>query len=215
MKQQWQQLLHKFNELTLRERGLIIASISVLLLLGFYLPIESYINQYQVQQRRIENIKQSNQSAQQLIKEFEQRLTLDPNEDYRRQLESLSQELSEIDNQFTIHNFIPASYMPTMLADLLAKTKGIKLQDFKSIKPEPLLQLSNDNDDTNLYSHGMTLSIQGDYFSILKFITAVEAMPNKLYWKSMDYQVAKYPKANVNLEFYTLSINKDFISVAN
>ena len=66
----------------------------------------------------------------------------------------------------------------------------------------------------NLYSHGIKLEFTGDYFSVLRFVEAVENMPNKLYWRSMDYKVDAYPKAAITLELYTLSINKDFISVA-
>ena len=40
-------------------------------------------------------------------------------------------------------------------------------------------------------------------------------MPDKLYWESMNYKVIDYPEADVLLEFYTLSVNKDFISVSN
>lgn len=215
MKNRFLSLSHQFNSLTLRERGLIIASISILLLLCFYFPIENDMASYQKQSDMIADIKQQNEMSEQLIAQFEQRLKLDPNEDYRQQLALLNKELSEVENQFTIHNFIPAEYMPSLLSNLLSKASGIKLIDFQSIKPEPLLQLNDDNDDENLYSHGVKLILESDYFSILKFVKAVESMPNKLYWKSMDYQVSHYPKAKVTLEFYTLSINKDFISVAN
>ena len=71
-----------------------------------------------------------------------------------------------------------------------------------------------DGSKVNLYSHGIKLTLQGDYFSILAFIKAVESMPDKLYWKRLDYRVESHPDALVELELYTLSVNKDFISVA-
>ena len=91
--------------------------------------------------------------------------------------------------------------------------KGIKLKAFTSIAPTPLLEVGEEK-KMNLYSHGIKLEFTGDYFSVLRFVEAVENMPNKLYWRSMDYKVDAYPKAAITLELYTLSINKDFISVA-
>ena len=215
MMQQWQQLALKFNELTLRERRLIIGTIAILLLVCFYLPLEVSYQQYQKQLHSIERTQQQIQLSKQVIDEFKQRLTLDPNEDYRQQLTQLQANLSEVEDQFAIHNFVPASYMPLLLSEVLAKAKGIKLISFDSIRPEPLVHVSDNKENMNLYSHGVKLTLEGDYFSILRFIDQVESMQNKLYWKSMNYQVKRYPKANVELEFYTLSMNEDFISVAN
>lgn len=213
MKQQWQHLSLKFNELTTRERGLILGAIVITLLLVFSLPLKSNIAQYQQQKRESFSLQQQIEQTQLLIANYQERLTLDPNEDSRRQLEKLDKELSEIEDQFTLHNVVPANYMPALLSNILAKTENIKVISFDSIAPEPLLQVG-DNQKMNLYSHGIKLTLHGNYFAILRFIKAVESMPDKLYWKSLDYQVNQYPKANVTLEFYTLNINKDFISVA-
>ena len=71
-----------------------------------------------------------------------------------------------------------------------------------------------DEKKLNLYSHGIRMSLEGDYFSVMRFVEAVEAMPDKLYWKRLDYKVAEYPKGMIDIEVYTLSLNKDFISVA-
>jgi MSHA biogenesis protein MshJ len=106
--------------------------------------------------------------------------------------------------------------MPSLLTALLERVQGIQLTGFKSVAPTPLLVVGKaDEQQMNLYSHGIVLEFEGDYFAVLKFVQAVENMPDKLYWKRLDYRVSEYPKASVQLELYTLSINEDFISVAS
>lgn len=72
-----------------------------------------------------------------------------------------------------------------------------------------------DHNKMNLYRHGIRIVFEGDYFSTLRFVESVEQLPSRLYWNKLDYVVDKYPIAKVELELNTLSINKDFISVAS
>ncbi len=128
-----------------------------------------------------------------------------------RDIAALDQQL---DSQMV--DMVPASYMPSLLTALLERVQGIQLTGFKSVAPTPLLVVGKaDEQQMNLYSHGIVLELEGDYFAVLKFVQAVEKMPDKLYWKRLDYRVSEYPKASVQLELYTLSINEDFISVAS
>lgn len=140
---------------------------------------------------------------------------MDPNQDYQQRLVLLQQQNQDIDAQLNeqMVDMVPADYMPELLGNLLGQVQGIKLIKFTSIAPVPLLAVG-DEKKLNLYSHGIRMSLEGDYFSVMRFVEAVEAMPDKLYWKRLDYKVAEYPKGMIDIEVYTLSLNKDFISVA-
>lgn len=215
MMQQWHEWSEKFDALSARERGLVAMSVTAFLFVLAYLIFEPYWLERGKLDKGIAAMTQDNKKLQTQIKLFETRLSVDPNQDYRQRLVSLKSQLGDLDGQFATHNVVPANYMPTLLNAVLEKARNIKVLSFKSLPPESLLQGKGDKENINLYSHGVRLVIQGDYFSVLKFMKAVEEMPDKLYWKSMDYRVKDYPDADVVLEFYTLSINKDFISVAN
>jgi len=49
-----------------------------------------------------------------------------------------------------------------------------------------------------------SLSLKGDYSSIMKFLKRVEALKWQLFWDKLSYRVEKYPEAMATLEFYTL-----------
>lgn len=215
MKQQWQALASKFNELNQRERVLVGFASLVLVVFSCFMLLEPMLLDNQQRAQHLKELHHSNQMASQSIAVYQQGLSLDPDADYKQRLAMLEQQLIFVDAELSeqMVDMIPADYMPAVLAQLLSQVKGLTLLGFSSLPPQALLG-SDEVNKLNLYSHGIKLTLEGDYFSFLNFVKAVEAMPDKLYWKRLDYQVASHPKASIELELYTLSINKDFISVA-
>jgi MSHA biogenesis protein MshJ len=215
MKTRLATLGQQFDTLSRRERGLITLAIFTVIGMLSYLPLESLWKTHVAVSQQLNALAQENNISMQQIELYQQRLAMDPNQDYQQRLDLLQQQNQAIDAQLNeqMVDMVPADYMPELLAHLLAQVQGIKLIKFMSVAPVPLLAVG-DEKKLNLYSHGIRLSLEGDYFSVLRFVEAVEAMPDKLYWKRLDYKVAQYPKANIEIELYTLSINKDFISVS-
>ncbi|NKF52338.1 MSHA biogenesis protein MshJ [Shewanella sp. WXL01] len=215
MNQQWQQLETKFNDLSQRERGLIALVVIIIVAMVAFTLLEGQFKDLQRLKGQLTSLENENRISEQQIALYEQRLTLDPNDDYRQRLVLLEEQMAQVDAELKSQmiDMVPADYMPTVLSNLLANMKGVTLESFASIPPVPLIQVG-EQEKMNLYSHGIRLSLTGDYFSIMKFVQAVEDMPDKLFWERLDYQVDSYPKGTIELEMYTLSINKDFIGVA-
>ncbi|QBF83321.1 MSHA biogenesis protein MshJ [Shewanella maritima] len=215
MNQQWQQLETKFNDLSQRERGLIALVVIIIVAMVAFTLLEGQFKDLQRLKGQLTSLENENRISEQQIALYEQRLKLDPNDDYRQRLVLLEEQMAQVDAELKSQmiDMVPADYMPTVLSNLLANMKGVTLESFASIPPVPLIQVG-EQEKMNLYSHGIRLSLTGDYFSIMKFVQAVEDMPDKLFWERLDYQVDSYPKGTIELEMYTLSINKDFIGVA-
>lgn len=215
MKTMFNHVGQQFEVLSRRERVLIgIVLLALVSIIGF-MPLESLWKKQTSISQQLKALEQENQISVQQIELYQQRLTMDPNQDYQQRLVLLQQQNQEIDMQLNeqMVDMVPADYMPELLGNLLGQVQGIKLIKFTSIAPVPLLAVG-DEKKLNLYSHGIRMSLEGDYFSVMRFVEAVEAMPDKLYWKRLDYKVAEYPKGMIDIEVYTLSLNKDFISVA-
>ncbi|MDX2345593.1 MAG: hypothetical protein QNK11_01770 [Legionella sp.] len=53
-----------------------------------------------------------------------------------------------------------------------------------------------------------SLSLRGDYFSIMKFLQRVEQLKWQLFWDKFSYRVEKHPVAIATIEFYTLKSPK-------
>lgn len=210
-------LAQQYNPLSIRERLLIALVCWLVLATLCYLPLDSMWTQRQqlAQQQSAQQKQLAGVETQ--IKLIQQRLNEDPNKDLRLQQQQLAGQIHAVDQQLTEQtvDLIPAAKMPALLAQLLKQSRGVKLSSFQSIAPVPLLVVGDKQaGEMNLFSHGIVLTFEGDYFAVMKFVQAVEELPEKLYWKSLDYQVDEYPNAKVALSLYTLSINKDFIRVA-
>lgn len=49
-----------------------------------------------------------------------------------------------------------------------------------------------------------TVTLKGDYFSIVHYLSTLEETKWQLYWDKFTYKVIKYPDALVTLQFYTV-----------
>ncbi len=67
------------------------------------------------------------------------------------------------------------------------------------------------NADIQLYQHGLRITLTGTFFDIQAYLNTIEQLPKKFYWRIFDYQMQRYPQAEVVMEIYTLSMNKEFI----
>ena len=206
----------RYQALTARERGIIFWASLLGLLLLLSMPIESLWKEHQQTRQRLDDVNRNNRLAGQQISLYQERLAQDPNRDHLQRKTLLLTEHAKLDKALDdeMVDMVPARRMPEVLSKMLDGASGLKLTAFESIAPVPLLEVG-ETKKLNLFSHGIALTLEGDFFAVLKFVQAVENMEHKLYWKRLDYRVGAYPKAEVQLVLHTLSINEDFIRVAN
>ncbi|SFB77164.1 hypothetical protein [Pseudoalteromonas denitrificans] len=67
--------------------------------------------------------------------------------------------------------------------------------------------------DVAFYEHAMSLSISGDYFSLLNYVKGIQAIEEKLFIRQFEYKVLEYPKAELNLVIATVSADEKFIAL--
>ncbi|GLP97394.1 MSHA biogenesis protein MshJ [Paraferrimonas sedimenticola] len=217
---------HKFDHLSQRERVLIGLSCAVLIFAIGWSFIDANIQDWVERERRAEGKQQEIKLLEQQNQIFEIRLNEDPNLAFEQKLAQIEAQDQAIEEQLQSEmvDMVEPQHMPALLSSVLSSAKGIKLVSFKSLAPIALLdqaQQTQANVDTsaeqdiNIYAHGINLTLEGDYFSLLKFLVAVEELPENLYWYELDYQVAKYPKGQLQLEVYSVSMREEFISVAS
>ena len=65
--------------------------------------------------------------------------------------------------------------------------------------------------DQGYFIHPLRMTFEGKYFDVIRYLTQIEALPVKYYWRNLNYQVTRYPWASIELELYTLGESKDFI----
>ncbi|TAA45202.1 type II secretion system protein GspM [Corallincola spongiicola] len=212
---QWQQLLTRYHGLSIRERVLILVSGLVLVLFGGYsLFVDpAYLQLRKTQANMVKALDEQSRTQTQ-IADIEIRLSKDLNELLTQEIEETELAIRKLDQQLETQtvDLVPAYRMAAVLEQVLDKGKGVKLLALTSKTPIPMLDLVDDSgQQINLYQHGIELQLEGRYFDLMRFIAEVEGLPTRFYWKSFNYQVGTYPKAQLVIELFTLSTSRTFI----
>ena len=214
MRQQWQTLNTKFEQLSSREKWLVTVCGFIAIILGlFTLLVEpAYLANRQAQQQ-ISAVKQSAQRLEADTLLMTAKLKKDPddaiNQKYKRlvaESQMLSQQLAQI-----VENLISPSEMSHLLERVLASSNDLTLISLESKDAESIVDEQKNNGSSGYYLHPVSIELTGSYFDIVRYLETLEDMPVKYYWRSFSYQVEEYPKARLKLEVYTLGTREAFI----
>ena len=212
LKAQWQAWADKIAALSQRERVLILLTGLVLVcagaiygwLDGAVLRLEQDRVALTTAQRDLEIMDLENLGKQ-------ARLARDPDQNVREQLVRVEGDIGKLDAELKAQtvDLIQAHEMPAVLEALLSRSANLHMLALTSLAPQPLMA---GDQRINLFKHGIRLKLEGGYFDVYQYLKALEALPRHFYWKQFDYQVQEHPKAVVEMEIYTLSTSKEFIS---
>jgi MSHA biogenesis protein MshJ len=133
--------------------------------------------------------------------------------------------------------------MRKALLELLKIEKGVTLLSFELIGAEPLLdetelksnvdletkkmadtaivysaaQESDEQRDydlgTNLYRHGIKITLSGSYFDLRDYLLQLEQLSWKFFWQEFDLKVTEHPMNELSIEIYSLGSKEAFVGV--
>lgn len=138
------------------------------------------------------------------------------NRDRKKSLmESLSR-LHEVVDRRT-EDLIPPAEMTRVLKQILLRQAGLRLVRLESLPVEPLFEtpegIEVDSEGDDLFKHGVVIEVLGDYASTVLYLQAVESLPRRFFWESLDYEVTEYPTARVTLTLRSLSTQEGVVGV--
>ena len=219
LENEYKKLSTKFLKMSLREQFLIlICGLVVLMVIMYTFLLEPQVKNSEKLQQNTKSAENEMVTLVSQVTTLTNTLKTDPNEPVRERINDLQRQIQSITQQLEsqTNNLVPANKMASMLENVLADSKGVKLIELQSIAPIPILFAKPEEDEepeAGLYRHGLALVFQGSYFDIQRYLEKLESLPWQFYWKKFDYLVDDYPNARVELEIYTLSTNQAFIGV--
>lgn len=140
------------------------------------------------------------------------------------EIRALLSNLKQQEQDLTVE-FIRPQQMAGVLRDMLGAENGLVLTKLESLGAAPLFPPPEEEGKASpvdegkkapkagIYKHGMRVVFEGDYFKTLVYLQALEAMPWRLYWDNVEYQVLEYPRARVAITVHTLSLDERWIGV--
>ena len=231
----WQEYSDKFQNTTPREQYLIILTgLVAVIFISFSFFIDENLTQTKEIKEQSQRLVSENKSTRSSITIFEEALAKSPNDKLFKQISAYEKKLKQVDEQLLrlTSELINPIQMRFALIDMLKVQKGVSLISFELLGAKPIMgkegELASDDEakkgDTetenldvepniNLYQHGIRLKLTGKYFQLRDYLTQLEAMSWKFFWRDFQYKIKEYPLGELEIEMYSLSTNEEFIGV--
>ncbi|MGB0206280.1 MAG: type II secretion system protein GspM [Neptuniibacter sp.] len=228
MNKTWQSWSARWDELSKRERGLLlITAIAVPIVLIYVLLIEKPLQSLQSTPKQMAAIEKELKHQQRLLEFLESKEVKDPNVAARAELKSLRQKLKEAneDVRQAAGNLVSPQKMLTLLRSVLENEQGTELISARSL-PVQNVQLGhtaqteddevaseeNSNAATAvIYMHPFEIELQGNYQGVYDYLRKVEQLDGVFFWDLLEYGVEEYPNAKVRIQIHTLSYEEGWL----
>ncbi|WP_415899525.1 type II secretion system protein GspM [Neptuniibacter sp. QD48_11] len=218
MNKRWQEWDSKWNELTARERiMLLVVGLVAPLALTFVFLIEPAMIVLQKVPSKIEAMQTSIDAQDRVLQLLKSQEPKDPNVEARAELKRLRSQLSEANQDIkrAATNLVSPDQMLTLLRSVLANEQGIALVSAKSL-PVVAKQLNDKPVDVDkdtkpmgpqavIFIHPFELELEGTYQGLYDYLQKIEQLDGVFFWDALEYKVDEYPAAKVKIKVHTLS----------
>lgn len=218
IRERWNALAERFMNYGRRERLMMTLAVVVIALLGgWQLLVTPLLAEKQAAESRLASLSDEVRALEEQRRTLEEQVAEDPNEPLRKRRAQLQQRLSRYDQELEelTTGLINPTEMVALLREMLAEHEGITLVSVSHQPAEPVALGGDDTDSDNagLYSHPVSVTVEGSFHELLDYLGDLEALDERLGWRSLDYQVSDWPDARVQIRLHTLSLHEEWLGV--
>jgi len=222
MNEQFTQLIERIDAMELRQRVLLLAAgLTLLFFVADTFAIQPALNKQKASTQAIDEW----ESRLDLLRHRTGMLSGLSPENQRSELQA---QLDDLDAQLDerLGGLLAPDQAMDVLEQVLEQEQGLVLREVnasnKPLSGTELLDRDDATRDDNPFSPGagnndellstgigryqLQLQLEGSYLATLRYLRALEALPWKFFWESVDYEVTEYPAARITLDIYTLGI---------
>ncbi len=219
---QWQEWLQKFDDRKKSEKW-IIAVLIMALLVWLYTELQlAPLNADKTTMRQQISSAQTRLQAMQTREQIAiQSAQEDPDRAANDRLARLVQEQQRAQGEIEglAGNLVTPYAMTQMLTTVLDRQPGLELIRVENKVPQPMrsaTQVTGEGGEepmAQVYKHGLIIEMQGDYFSLLNYLTYLENLSERFFWDEVHFLQSGWPDATITLELHTLSTEEGFVGV--
>lgn len=240
MKQRLIELAARIDALTLRERALsFAAAVTVIAFVGFELVLSPI---YREQDALLEQILQQRNNMMGIDAEIVAKVEayqVDPDVPARTRLESVKQETARLGESLLAmqHGLVPPERMAPLVDAILRANGRLQLVSMRTLPveaisgrpaaagaapaaasaaaaaPTAVPDAETGKPADMLYRHGVEVTVRGNYLDMVNYMSALEAMPTRLFWGKAQLDVEEYPASRLTLTLYTLSLDRNWMKL--
>ena len=231
LKQRLQQLGARVDALSLRERALVFAaSVAIVGFAGQQLVLAPIYREQAALQQTIDQ-QRNNMSG--IDAEIAARVTAyqnDPDAAPRHRLDSVKRESAQLANSLLAmeHGLVPPERMAPLVDAILRANGRLQLVSMRTLPVETISgraavaaaapagtapKSDSGRSPDMLYRHGVEVTVRGNYLDMVNYMSALEAMPTRLFWGKAQLDVEEYPASRLTLTLYTLSLDRNWMKL--
>jgi len=240
MKQRLIEFGARIDALTLRERALAFAaSVAVVAFVGYQLMLAPA---YQAQEALLEKILQQRNNMMGIDAEITAKVTayqVDPDAPARARLAAIKQESAQIGATLLAmqNGLVPPERMAPLVDAILRANGRLQLVSLRTLPVEtisgraaagatapaapvaaapagaPAAPADPGKPADMLFRHGVEVTVRGNYLDMVDYMSALEAMPTRLFWGKAQLDVEEYPASRLTLTLYTLSLDRNWMKL--
>lgn len=229
MKQQWEKISTKLEAMSLRERALVFAAIAFLLLsLLNVLLFDPLFARQKLLRNQVAQQQEVMNQVQLQITALLQENSPNSTSPQRVQISQLRQEIAE-GNAYLQSNrerLVLPQKMAEHMRQLLNKNNRLQLVSLQTLPVTSLLEQADAGkagakpaaapallQDKQVFKHGVQLTLRGNYLDLLQYLSALEKLPQQMFWARAQMSVVQYPSSELTLVLYTLSLDKAWLQI--
>jgi MSHA biogenesis protein MshJ len=239
MKEQILTLAARIDALSLRERGMVFGAVIAVLVFAGHTFVLAPQDVKQASLR--DQIAQQNAAMAVIDGEITARVQgsqVDPDAPARARLNAMQQEMAQLGGQLLAleHGLVPPERMGPLLDGILRANGRLKLVSMRTLPAEPLAGpgpapvsapvsaaiaaapvapsiAAAPGDVPLLYRHGVEVTVRGNYLDMVDYMSALDAMPTRMFWGRAQLDVEAYPAARLTLTLHTLSLDRQWMKL--
>jgi len=212
------------DAMSLRERAMVFCSAAAILLFVYFWALGNpTANRLRSVAQEVAR-KQSETTvlqaeANKLIAEGKK----DPDARQRARIADLKALVAAADARLAIRQqaLIPPDRIPALLEEILKRDRRLELIELRSLPAAPMFVekgsvegvVTDAKNRVQVYRHGVEITVNGTYFDLLRYLSALESQSIRMFWKDVEVTTLDYPRIGMKLTVYTLSLERSWVVV--
>jgi MSHA biogenesis protein MshJ len=199
--------IDRIDALELRERVLLLAAtVAILFLSVDSAGFQPTLKAQQVNEERISGLEMKLGALRQQAMLLSYKTDEDALAARHSSRDTLAAELAALDARIVdqLGALVEPAQAAELLEQMLTRHRGLKITSLRA-SAEPLNELAgNAGQAGKLGRYQLDLVLEGGYLDLMRYLEALESMPWKFFWQTVDFRVDEYPRAVSRLQLYTL-----------
>ncbi len=230
MSKQLSLLQNMINNLSTRERGLVLLGVlSIIYILWdtfLITPIQgttqNLLSQRASIQEQMVSLETRRILANGLLNNSKRKIILGDISTIEKKIKNFDGKILE-----RLQGRVAPHYMANMLNDVLQNNQNLELISISNMPAVPFVSPTDKDKKSGgdeklettdarligIFMHSLELQLEGSYLEVLSYLRALESLEWKIFWDQVNLEVMQYPKVKVHIKVHTFSLKDGWLSV--